>query len=64
MDVNTLASKRSELLVNVDILRMRRVGPNPQQFLRIPIDPIHAAAMMNKERGLAGKFTANLRVST
>ena len=28
------------------------------------IDPIHAAAMMNKKRGLAGRFTANLRVST
>ena len=28
------------------------------------IDPIHAAAMMNKNRGLAGRFTANLHVST
>ena len=28
------------------------------------IDPIHAAAIMNKKRGLAGRFTANLRVST
>ena len=28
------------------------------------IDHIHAAAMMNKKRGLAGRFTANLRVST
>ena len=28
------------------------------------LDPIHAAAMMNKKRGLAGKFTTNVRVST
>ena len=28
------------------------------------IDPIHAAAMMNKKRGLAGRFTANVRVIT
>ena len=27
------------------------------------IYPIHAAVMMNKKRGLAGKFTANVRVS-
>ena len=30
----------------------------------VAIDPIHAAATMNKKRGLAGRFTANLRVST
>ena len=30
----------------------------------ILIDPIHAAAMTNKKRGLACRFTANLRVST
>ena len=30
----------------------------------LTIAPIHAAAMMNKKRGLAGRFTANLRVST
>ena len=28
------------------------------------IDPIHAAAMTDKKRGLGGRFTANLRVST
>ena len=28
------------------------------------IDPIHAAAMTDKKRGLACRFTANLRVST
>ena len=39
-------------------LPSQRTGPiNPL------IDPIHAAAMMNKKRGLAGKFTANLCVS-
>ena len=27
------------------------------------IDPIHVAAMMNKKRGLAGNFTANLHVN-
>ena len=30
----------------------------------VSVDPIHAAAMMNKKRGLAGRFTANLSVST
>ena len=33
-------------------------------FLEIIIDPIHAAAMTDKKRGLACRFTANLRVST
>ena len=28
------------------------------------IDPIHAAAMTEKKRGLASRFTANLRIST
>ena len=31
---------------------------------QLSIDPIHAAAMTDKKRGLACRFTANLRVST
>ena len=30
----------------------------------LDIDPIHAAAMTDKKRGLGDRFTANLRVST
>ena len=42
MDVNTLASKRSELLGNADILRMRRVIHNNSTCvcLRIPVAAI------------------------
>ena len=42
MDVNTLASKRSELLGNADILRMRRVIHNDSTCvcLRIPVAAI------------------------
>ena len=32
--------------------------------LLVTIDPIHAAAMTDKKRGLVCRFTANLRVST
>ena len=32
--------------------------------LNASIDPIHAAAMTDKKRGLGGRFSANLRVST
>ena len=42
MDVNTLASKRSELLGNAEILRMRRVIHNNSTCvcLRIPVAAI------------------------
>ena len=42
VDVNTLASKRSELLGNADILRMRRVIHNNSTCvcLRIPVSAI------------------------
>ena len=42
VDVNTLASKRSELLGNADILRMRRVIHNNSTCvcLRIPVAAI------------------------
>ena len=42
VDVNTLASKRSELIGNADILRMRRVIHNDSTYvcLRIPVAAI------------------------
>ena len=35
-----------------------------EKDLAVTIDPIHAAAMTDKKRGLACRFTAKLRVST
>ena len=34
-----------------------------ERYILVGIDPIHVTPMMNKKRGLAGKCTANMRVS-
>ena len=53
------------VMCNTSQCKLRSLRVNSGMFfLQILIDPIHAAAIMKKKRGLACKFTANLRVST
>ena len=53
MDVNTLASKRSELIGNADILRMRRVIHNDSTYVCLRI-PVAAITQKRKRRPVAG----------
>ena len=53
VDVNTLASKRSELLGNADILRMRRVIHNDSTCVCLRI-PVAAITQKRKRRPVAG----------
>ena len=55
-------SSRNQQSHKVDTLCFYQLQPIVMRS--VSIDPIHAAAMTDKKKGLGGRFTANVCVST